>query len=256
MLKLSTKEYWEKKFNNKMTPRDHDLTMYHNYRFDKLLKKYLPKDKDWSILEVGASHSSWLIYWFKEFGYKPYGVEYTNSGAVSGQFNLDYFKTNGKIFENDFFNKNAEFRKQKYNVIFSYGFVEHFDKPDEILEASYDLLEDDGYIVTIVPNICGLFGLLRKINSYENYKIHKIVGPLEYSRSYKDLKGEHLYNDYFGTFYLHSVGWKSRISKKIVYFLHKIITKILIYFNIEIEHKLFSPYAINIFKKSDYEDNN
>jgi SAM-dependent methyltransferase len=246
MNRLSKEEYWSNKFSNKQIPRYHRLDQYNNYRFDKLFKEILPKNENFKILEIGAAHSSWLIYWAQEFHYVPFGIEYTKNGAELGQANLDFFNIEGKLFEGDFFDKDAEFRKQKYNVIFSYGFIEHFDNVEEILIDTYNLLEDDGYVITVVPNIEGIWGKISQKIHPEIYNIHKVVNQ-ETFKTFDSLTGKNLFNKYFGTFFIYvlAINIKNRVLRKIIYYFHNTL-KIL---NITIESKFASPYYVNIFQK-------
>lgn len=246
MNRLSKEEYWSNKFSNKQIPRYHRLDQYNNYRFDKLFKNILPINENFKILEVGAAHSSWLVYWAKEFSYKPYGIEYTKNGAELGQANLDYFDLNGTVYKGDFFDKNSKYRKSKYNVIFSYGFIEHFNNVEEILVDMYDLLEDDGYIISVVPNIEGIWGYITKKLQPDIFNIHKVVNKQTFG-ILNELSGDNLFNEYFGTFYINvlPINVKNRILRKLIYSIHNFFR----IFNIQYETKLFSPYYVNIFRK-------
>ena len=63
----------------------------------------------------------------------------------------------------------------KYDVVCSFGVVEHFSDTSVALKAAAAFLKPGGMLITTIPNHNGLTGFLQKLFSKEIYEIHKIL---------------------------------------------------------------------------------
>jgi len=132
---------------------------YGNFAKQNLLKAHLPVRPDWSVIEIGCAPGNNLVDLHHMFGYKPYGIEYSHSGVIS---TLDTFRRYGfdtaNVIEADFFDQEFHNRfRGNFDVVFSGGFIEHFDPPDEVLNLHVNLLKTGGYLICIIPNLLGMF---------------------------------------------------------------------------------------------------
>lgn len=132
---------------------------YGNFVFQKLLRAHLPVRPDWSAIEIGCAPGTNLVNLHRMFGYEPYGIEYSHSGVIS---TLETFRKYGfntaNVIEADFFDQEFHNRfRGNFDVVFSGGFIEHFDPPDEVLNLHVNLLKTGGYLVCIIPNLLGMF---------------------------------------------------------------------------------------------------
>lgn len=82
-------EFWEKHWKESKLSRYRKITKYMalNRRYDKLFKSIL-KRGDKKVLEIGCAKGRWLIYFAKEFGYEPYGVDYSKIGCKIAEENF------------------------------------------------------------------------------------------------------------------------------------------------------------------------
>lgn len=63
---------------------------------------------------------------------------------------------------------------EEYDIVCSFGFLEHFKDTKNILEKHLKLLKKGGTLLITIPNFRGLNGLFQKIVHYENYEKHNI----------------------------------------------------------------------------------
>ena len=134
----------------------------------KYINNYIKSDKKYSIIELGCGGSSYLPYLQKKYkNLQIFGIDKSLKGCRSIQLvlNEDFFSgciVCGDIFQNPF--------NKKFDIVFSVGLIEHFDKPDSILEKHVGLLKPGGLLICIVPNFVGFQGKFFKLNVWKkNY---------------------------------------------------------------------------------------
>lgn len=123
------------------------------------------------LIEVGCANSVWLPYFAEEHGCLVSGVDSSRLGCESARKLLTLAGVSGDILEADLWDI-PEALIGSFDVVFTYGFVEHFEPVDGVLVAASDLLKPGGLIVTIVPNLSGLNGLLQKYLNRSVFDIH------------------------------------------------------------------------------------
>ena len=129
-----------------------------SYKFKKITKEYflfdlftkfLKSSKDKRCLEVGCIPGNFLIAFKKNFSYKIYGVDYSDKEELF-HTNMRY---NGikdyTFFKEDFLSFNPNF---KFDVVSSFGFIEHFNNPEPYIKKMIDLLKKDGVLIIGFPN--------------------------------------------------------------------------------------------------------
>lgn len=131
-----------------------------NYEFFAICKKYLAGKNYKNIFEVGCAPGNYLISFFKRFGYIPYGIDYSEQGAKKTQENLKAQHIPGEIWQQDFFdNAWCAENTEKYDVVFSLGFIEHYDDPSDAIARHFQLTKPSGTVIFTIPN-------LHNINSF------------------------------------------------------------------------------------------
>lgn len=136
------------------------FTSYDIFLCDSLINKFLPKytgsKKTQPIIcEIGSGDGKLLKKMAKIIGYKPYGIEYSREAAkISKKNGVDVFV--GNAFDKKVLNK----FKNHFDVIFSYGFVEHIIPPEKAIRLHLDLIKPGSYFVVQIPRFKG-FNLLR-----------------------------------------------------------------------------------------------
>jgi FkbM family methyltransferase len=148
---LADKKYWNSKHAPPFSP-----WQVNSMLFSSILESYLPVDPSLTCAEIGAYPGSNLCFLAKRFHYKPVAIEF--SDYCNNIRSL--FKHNGinnyEIINKDFFS----ISNTQYDVVTSFGFIEHFDDYSNAIKKHFDLLKPGGYLVISVPRFDGFQGAL------------------------------------------------------------------------------------------------
>jgi SAM-dependent methyltransferase len=123
-----------------------------------LLPRYFQADPQRTILEVGSAPGFNLLQFYDKFQYQPFGVEYSSTGAEA---NRKAFAQKGidpaNVIEMDFFSEafQSEYRN-RFDIVFSRGFIEHFTDVDGVIARHAAVLKPGGSLVVSIPNLNGL----------------------------------------------------------------------------------------------------
>lgn len=150
---------------------DHNFN-YHLYMLDRLFRKYLDFDRSHRFLQIGCGSGAWLIYFSRVFGYDVAGVDYSATACELARKNLKMNGVAGSLLNEDIFR--TSLRTDSFDVVFSSGFIEHFDNPVRPVQAHYDLLKKGGRLIIIVPNFSGLNKFIIALFSRHMLKLHNL----------------------------------------------------------------------------------
>jgi len=116
---------------------------YSEYHFwNVLLPRLIVPDAQKTVLEVGSAPGDHLVEFHRAFGYRPYGVEYTD--FFSGQFQNDC--------------------ADRFDAVLSRGFIEHFENVEEVIGHHLHVLKPGGHLIVNIPNLQGMH--LRSVRRY------------------------------------------------------------------------------------------
>ena len=215
-----------------------------------------------TFFEVGCGSSGWLPYFAQTYGLEVSGIDYSQVGCRLAEENLQILKIpHGEIICKDLFEKNCTGGKT-YDIVFSYGVIEHFDHPVDILRIFSTFLNPGGLMITLVPNLNGLMGSMSRRYVPDIYKIHKVMSQ-EQLRQYHEANGlKTVKVGYAGTFTLavmplvHSKHWLlrqdtrlGRTGMALFSLFDKVCSKLFKALRINWPSKTFSPYIICIAEK-------
>lgn len=124
-----------------------------------------------ALLEIGCANSAWLPYFVKEFGFMVYGIDYAEAGVQQAAQILQNEKVTGQVICANAFAP-PEALLGKFDVVISFGVVEHFDDTAACLTAFARFLKPGGLLFTLAPNLTGLAGWIQKTVDRSTYDIH------------------------------------------------------------------------------------
>ncbi len=150
------------------------VTLYDGpaYEYHSVLSGFLGKSGGGDAIEIGCATANYMIYLNKEFGYRVDGIDYSN--------NMEYVRANlsyngiphANLFRQDFF----EFPPpKKYDLVFSAGFVEHFDDYELVLRKHAEWAKPGGLVVIIVPNLTHIHKLLCGWFAPDTLRVHRFA---------------------------------------------------------------------------------
>lgn len=164
------KEYWDRLWANRPVPRavepdNPSLDNYSNRQFHAFFTGlFWGLGKETRLLEIGCAGSEWLPYFKKQFGFEIEGLDYSEIGCEQARAVLEAEQVDGKIILADFFNPPVEMLGQ-YDVVVSFGVMEHFQDTVSAVRAAASLVKPGGMLVTVIPNVAGLNGHIQKFLS-------------------------------------------------------------------------------------------
>ena len=253
---LAESFYWDELWSSSVHSSI-NLRSYYHYRLDKLFRKFIhPNSK---VLEIGCGGSQWLPYLAKQYRAEVWGIDYSKTGVEVAIQNLKSQSVNGKIILGDLF-KDRSLPNKYFDVVWSYGFIEHFNDPIKVIAKAYQLLNSGGIVVTLVPNLQGFIGWLHRIVDDDVYRKHVVITPEVLDKLHMDIGLEPANRaSYFGIFSIGVVNfnkvrksfpntidglfWSSiQIGQQLVCLPFRLL-------GIESESRLFSPYIIGAYRR-------
>lgn len=186
-------KYWEVAWSKVTLPCSIKPDMIRDLH--NIFKKYLPFGTEMKFIEIGCAPGGWLSYFHKSFGYKVTGIDYAKDAVEITKRNMKIQNIKADIFYKDFFDYKP---KDKFDIAFSGGFIEHFLDTELVVEKLADLVKKGGYIVTIIPNLYGVGGIFSKIFRPKVYRGHVKFDKSKFKQFHERCKFNTLYCDYYG----------------------------------------------------------
>lgn len=159
-MELTEVEFWNKYWANCKLPNEVD----YSFSFDRCLAQALIKklpSMQGEVLEVGCAPGKWLAFMNTEFGLKPNGIEYSEAGMKATLRNFQLLGlVSGSVRTGDFFKIKPD---KQFDVVMSFGFIEHFSDVDEVVRLHKEWLKPGGTLILGVPNFRGIYYYLQKI---------------------------------------------------------------------------------------------
>lgn len=217
---VAGKGYWDRAWTN-YQPETYPGPIF---EFHELYRRFLPRDDRMTFLEIGAMPGNHMVYFHREFGYRVTGVDYCSDLTPIVTTMLlngveDYSLINADVFEL------AD--GKRYDVVFSSGFVEHFDDFLGVMRLHAEFVNPGGFLLITVPNTRNLHGVLMQAFCPEVLAVHRPhLMDREVLRSIADGLGcEVLHCNYlrtFRTFYSlpRPVAFVARATNKILRVAH------------------------------------
>lgn len=162
MKALSKKEHWDADWRcEKAAQREVFLA--------PLLERFLPTGL--SFCEIGCAPGNFMEYFYRRMGYTVSGIDYSSIAGVREY--LDQAGVKGyTLYDGDF----LEFRPGRtFDVVFSAGFVEHFDDYAAVIDLQASLVGAGGYLVIEVPNFRWLNKVLFRWLDRERFATHNLA---------------------------------------------------------------------------------
>jgi SAM-dependent methyltransferase len=182
-------EYWSKEWENYKVPDPDSIPLrtaanylqwsYHEL-FTELFNDKSPEGL--SILEIGCGNSAWLPYFNRYWKMEVTGIDYSEVGCKKAEFIMQKASATGKVILADMFDPPEEL-KGKFDIVCSFGVIEHFKDTTKALMAASAFVRPGGYLLTTVPNMQGVNGMMQKMFSKQIFDIHEILGPADLVRS-------------------------------------------------------------------------
>lgn len=135
-----------------------------------------------------------MAYFNKYFGYSVSGIEYVEDAVATTQHNMEIQGIHADVLNLDFLE--AEITAASYDVVFSGGFIEHFEDLSGTISKISILAKQ--YVVTLVPNLYGVNGFISKVIRPKVFYSHKRIDENLLRRLHEESGLNTLFCDYAG----------------------------------------------------------
>ena len=174
---LAGHAYWDDVWQHTGKHRVGHLSFFH-HALARVFDRYATAGS--RVCEVGCADSAWIPY-FLERGCHVTGIDYSEKGvdrlrAVLAQGGLEADLIVADVLDPGFH------PDPSHDLVFSMGLIEHFREPSSILLPLRGLLRDGGFIVTVMPNLRGLWGRIQRRLDADVLAVHIPYGPDEVDR--------------------------------------------------------------------------
>ena len=195
---------WKEKKQRKSTPLDvtqRNLRNFGRRQFHKLFFKFLNDSKGEKLIEIGCGDSLWLPHFASRFDMKVTGIDYSPAGCHRAREVLKSLNIPGTIIESDLFRSPSEMLGA-FDVLVSFGVVEHFSNPSVCICACGKFLHQGGTMITVIPNMTGLVGKIQKLISPAVFNLHVPLAREDLEEAHESAGLHVLFCDYFMFFNL------------------------------------------------------
>lgn len=205
-------QYWDRSYDNFRFYEEEDT-------LTEWLCHYYFKDKELSgktILEIGCFPGRYLIHFGKR-GMKLNGLDLTPHLIRLPDWLAERNVKYGEFYQTDVLNFDS---KNKFDVVCSFGFIEHFTNFQEIIEKHIELNSINGTIIITTPNFRGFQFLLHRLFDGANLQRHntKAMNPDKWAALLEKAGYEIIYKGYFGKY---AFWYDSELSERMTHYREK-----------------------------------
>ncbi|MFH1509078.1 MAG: methyltransferase domain-containing protein [bacterium] len=239
------------KLSNSITDRIFWKSYWSNYKpkivnrvmFDDIFKT-LADNK--SFIEIGGFPGTFSVYMKKYKGYEVSLLDYyIDEKIVREMERINSIKEESiQLIETEFISYKTD---KKYDVVFSSGFIEHFQNLEIIYKKHYEITKKGGIMLISLPNFLGLNGFVQKYFDNKNYDAHNLEA-MKIENIKKILNSLNL--KYYKILYYGKPGlWLEKTAKvkKYTRFVIKLISQIIKI--LPLKNKILSTRIVIIAKK-------
>jgi len=136
------------------------------------------------VLEAGCGGSVFLPYFVAEYGLEAEGLDNSPEGC---ELSNAIAKRSGiltPIHFGDVLHPPASLLG-RYRAVFSLGLAEHFTPTTSVISALTAFLQPSGWLITVVPNMHGIVGMLQKLVDPGVYRVHVPLSPAELAEAHR-----------------------------------------------------------------------
>jgi len=138
---LTTADYWQAQWSR--------LPSVPVFAFFDEVAKHLPRQEGATFFEVGYAPGGILAQFCSSLGYEAHGIDYAADPPGIRSFLEARGVRVGQLYKGDFLTWPPP---RRYDVVASFGFVEHFDDPAAVVDRQFGLVRGEGHVVVTMPN--------------------------------------------------------------------------------------------------------
>jgi 2-polyprenyl-3-methyl-5-hydroxy-6-metoxy-1,4-benzoquinol methylase len=192
--------YWDNIWKNSLLKElekySWDISEYNWYRCYDIFIQILKNNSGKNIIEIGCGGGNYLLFLNQAFNLKVYGIDKSEKGSMIAKKYLLSKGVKSHIRTLDLFDLSE---KEKYDIVVSFGLIEHFKKPFKVIRKCYNVLRNGGLLITSLPNLESIKDRLKlKFHKFENENVYNIISKKDLLNWYSKLNMINIKTFYFG----------------------------------------------------------
>ncbi|MCC6639662.1 MAG: class I SAM-dependent methyltransferase [Deltaproteobacteria bacterium] len=184
------------------TPRHYD-----DRTIEDMLLTSIRRQRAASVLEVGCGNSVWLPHLARAAGVAVAGLDYSPLGCDLARRNLALGGVSGPIFCGNVFEAEPH-DVGRHDLVFSLGLVEHFADLDGVLRALLRFVKPGGMLLTEIPNMPSIHGLLSWVWQPDILRKHQRIDRRQLVEAHRRIGLLDVEGRYLGAASISVVGWE------------------------------------------------
>ena len=184
----------------------------------RLLKKLVRPGS--SYIEIGCAPGKVLAWVASVLKTETAGLDYSESGIANCRTLFEALGLKVNLNHDDFLNHHLP--SASFDVVTSFGVIEHFDDARSLVQRHLDLLKPGGVTLIAVPNYGGLYGSLQRWCDAPNLALHnlEIMNPSALAALVDSPEIESVCAYPFGSMSL----WLVNLDKRLPHSVAKLVT--------------------------------
>lgn len=159
---LTSTDHWDDVWRDVKLPSTR-VRFGSHHNLAALIDKFAPKNRRFSYCEVGCAPGAWMVYMNRRYGCSVTGIDTSPEGVRVTQKNLSMSNVKGVVLQGNVLSTSLP--AFNYDLVGSWGLIEHFRDPLPIIEAQFRLVKPGGITIFTMPNYGGIYGRIEaKLN--------------------------------------------------------------------------------------------
>jgi 2-polyprenyl-3-methyl-5-hydroxy-6-metoxy-1,4-benzoquinol methylase len=162
--------HWDAAWKLPVRPRLPSMLNVSTLNIARLLKKHVRPGVRY--IEIGCAPGKMLAWVAGVLKAQVTGLDYSESGIAKCRELFDALGLTVDLHLQDIFKH--QLPPASFDVVTSFGIIEHFDDPRPVVQKHLDLLKPGGVALITVPNYGGVYGSLQRWCDAPNLKLHNL----------------------------------------------------------------------------------
>ena len=162
--------HWYTAWKSPVRPRLPSMLNVSTLNYARLLKKHVRPGVRY--IEIGCAPGKMLAWVAGALKARVTGLDYSEPGIAKCRELFDALGLNVDLHLQDIFKH--QLPPATFDVVTSFGIIEHFDDPRPVVQKHLDLLKPGGVALITVPNYSGVYGSLQRWFDAPNMELHNL----------------------------------------------------------------------------------
>lgn len=140
-----------------------------------IFDRYIPHDAGWSILEVGGAPGRFLAYLKRCFKCDVSSLDFSPIGSQLTRENFKILGLDIAVYEGDLFLPVKNLPSQSFDLVYSLGFIEHFQNLNGVISRQLDYVKPGGWLLIGVPHFIYTFAPIIRCFAPNTFRDHNLA---------------------------------------------------------------------------------